>query len=153
MPAHALPLKANEPKKRPPDVPDGLWMFPRNLADWGNDRGLSQNDLAAAAGVVQSSVSRWLNYDEASLRNLTVSVVLRLERALKLPHGTLTHSAPHRVILTAVPGEPMVLQQNVGGSVPPVSVQASALAKVPQEGTRGAVKDEGGRPRKRRDRA
>lgn len=65
MPARPLPLKAKEPK-RPPGIPDGLWYFPRNLADHANARGLSQKQIAKMAGVKQSTISRWLAYEITS---------------------------------------------------------------------------------------
>lgn len=86
MPARPLPLKAKEPK-RPPGIPDGLWFFPRNLADHANARGLSQKEIAAMAGVRQSSVSRWLAYEVA---NLPVRYTMALEDAMGLAHGVLT---------------------------------------------------------------
>ncbi len=87
MPARPQVLKAVEPKTRPPDIPDGLWFFPRNLADYGNASGLSQEQLAAIANVTQSTISRWLHY---AIESLQVRHVMALERGMKLPHGTLT---------------------------------------------------------------
>ena len=94
MPARPLPLRAKEPK-RPPGIPDGLWYFPRNLADHANARGLSQKQIAAMAGVKQSSVSRWLAYEIASL---PIRYVMALEEGMGLEHGVLTRPpAPFQV--------------------------------------------------------
>lgn len=87
MPAHALPLRPREPAKRSPGIPDGLWYFPRNMADHANARGLSQKQIAAMAGVKQSSISRWLSYEIDSLQ---VRHVMALEEGMGLEHGTLT---------------------------------------------------------------
>jgi transcriptional regulator with XRE-family HTH domain len=86
MPARPQPLVAHEPKKRLP-VPDGLWYFPRNLADYGNAKGLSQEELAAMVGVAQSTISRWLHY---GIESLQVRHVMMLEDGMGLEHGTLT---------------------------------------------------------------
>lgn len=87
MPARPQPLAAVEPKKRPPDIPDGLWFFPRNMADYANSRGFSQEQVAAIAGVSQSTISRWLHY---GIESLQVRHVMALERGMGLEHGTLT---------------------------------------------------------------
>jgi hypothetical protein len=87
MPAHPQPLIAHEPKKRTADIPDGLWYFPRNLADYGNAKQLSQEQLAAMAGVGQSTISRWLHYNIDALQ---VRHVMALEHGMGLEHGTLT---------------------------------------------------------------
>lgn len=86
MPAKPQPLRPIEPK-RPPEIPEGLWSFPRNLADEANARGWSQEQLAEKIGVAQSTVSRWMHYD---IDGLKVRDVLRIERAMELGHGELT---------------------------------------------------------------
>lgn len=53
--------------------------------------GLSQADIAAAAGVHQSTVSRWLNY--RGVAEIRARHVLLLEERLGLPLGTLLR--PH----------------------------------------------------------
>lgn len=87
MPAKPQPLRTTEPVKRPPGIPDGLWSFPRNLAEEANARGWSQKFVAEQAGVTQPTVSRWLRYE---IDGLKVGDVLKLEHALGLAHGTLT---------------------------------------------------------------
>jgi transcriptional regulator with XRE-family HTH domain len=90
VPAKPLPLRPIEPAKRPTDIPDGLWSFPRNLADEANARGWSQADVAKHAGVTQPTISRWMRYE---IEGLKVADVLRIERAMGLPHGELTIAA------------------------------------------------------------
>lgn len=87
MPARPQPLVAHEPKKRPPGIPDGLWYFPRNLADHGNARDLGQQALAKMAGVQQSTISRWLRYE---IESLQIRYVMALEEGMGLEHGELT---------------------------------------------------------------
>ena len=90
MPAHPMPLKPKEPAKRAPGIHDGLWYFPRNLADQANARGLSAAQIAAMAGVSPSKVSRWMSYNTGSLLELKLSEVMALEAGMELPHGTLS---------------------------------------------------------------
>ncbi len=153
MPARPLPLKAKEPQKRPPGLPDGLWRFPRNLADWANELDWSQAGVAKAAGVTQPTVSRWLGYDDGALGSLSVAVILRLEHAMGLPHGTLTLAAPYRVVLSAEPGKPMVLQPELGGAQPPGPMQPSAFPELSEKGARRAVEHQAARPSKKSNRA
>jgi transcriptional regulator with XRE-family HTH domain len=89
VPARPKPLTPVEPRKRAPGVPDGLWSFPRNLADEANARDLTQKDLAELAGVSQSMISRWMHYEVENLKALTV---LKLEGGMQLAHGELTLS-------------------------------------------------------------
>lgn len=91
MPARPDILRASAAPRRPDGVPAGLWSFPVNLAEWGNSMGLSQADIAAAAGVNQSTVSRWLHY--RGVTELRARHVLLLEERLGLPLGTLLR--PH----------------------------------------------------------
>jgi hypothetical protein len=90
MPAHALPLRPKEPTKRPPGIPDGLWYFPRNLADHANARKLSPEMLAAMAGISKSKITRWMQYNPGSLRELGFAEVWALEDGMGLERGTLT---------------------------------------------------------------
>jgi transcriptional regulator with XRE-family HTH domain len=87
VPARPKPLTPVEPRKRAPGVPDGLWSFPRNLADEANARDLTQKDLAELAGVSQSMISRWMHYEVENLKTWTV---LKLEGGMRLAHGELT---------------------------------------------------------------
>ena len=90
MPAHALPLRPKEPAKRPAGIPDELWYFPRNLADYANAKGLSPKQVAAIAGVSPPTVSRWLDYKIDSLAAVSVLAVASLEHGMDLERGTLT---------------------------------------------------------------
>jgi hypothetical protein len=89
MPAHALPLRPQEPK-RPKGIPDGVWYFPRNLADHANARNLSPENLAAMAGISPSKITRWMQYNAGSLRKLSFVEVWALEDGMGLERGTLT---------------------------------------------------------------
>jgi transcriptional regulator with XRE-family HTH domain len=57
------------------------------MADAANARKLSQKEVADAAGVKQSSISRWLAY---KIDSLQVRHVMALEERMGLPHGALT---------------------------------------------------------------
>jgi hypothetical protein len=89
MPAHAMPLRPQEPK-RPKGIPDGIWYFPRNLADNANARGLSPENLAAMAGISPSKITRWMQYNAGSLRKLSFVEVWALEDGMGLERGALT---------------------------------------------------------------
>lgn len=91
MPAHAMPLRPKEPAKRPAGIPDGLWYFPRNLADHANARKLSPEQLAVMAGCSKSKITRWMQYSEGSLRELAFAEVWSLEDGMGLDRGTLTN--------------------------------------------------------------
>jgi transcriptional regulator with XRE-family HTH domain len=71
---------------RPTDIPEGLWLAPVRIAQYGKARKLGRQEIGELAGVGASTVSRWLSRkvspDAASLA--------RLELGLKLPNGTLT---------------------------------------------------------------
>lgn len=90
MPAHALALRPKEPQKRPPGIPDGIWYFPRNLADHANARKISPKELAKMAGISPSKITRWMQYNEGSLRSLGFLEVWALEDAMGLPRDALT---------------------------------------------------------------
>ena len=86
MPAKPMPLVAVPPGPRPRNMDPRLWAFPQRLADAANNRGIGQQELAKAAEVAQSSVSRWLHYQ---INGLTARHVIALEKALGLPFGWL----------------------------------------------------------------
>jgi transcriptional regulator with XRE-family HTH domain len=82
-------LVPTEPPRFDPTVYfEGLWLFPARLARMANENGLTQEDIARAAGVNQSTVSRWLRY--RGLAGIPAQTVMLLENALGLPHGWLT---------------------------------------------------------------
>lgn len=91
MPARPRQLLPKEPPTRPPGIPDGLWSFPRNVAEEARARGWYQADVAKHAGVSQSTVSRWMNY--RGIEGWKIVDILRLEEAMGLAHGDLTLSS------------------------------------------------------------
>jgi transcriptional regulator with XRE-family HTH domain len=98
-------------------MPEGIWRFPMNLADEANVRGESQKRVAEITGVSQPTVSRWLAYNEASLRELLALNVVLLENewglapgALLMPFRTAAALAAHQVALEAMREEPGTLE-------------------------------------------
>ncbi len=92
MPRPPKPLRAVEPEVRGPGIPDD-WPFPQNLVAIGNKRGLSQADIATLSGKDQGTVSKWLSYKSAP----ESPTLLKLERALGIPIGTLLSSVTDRI--------------------------------------------------------
>ncbi len=139
MPAKPSPLKAKEPKERPEDVSDGLWQFPRNLAEWANAKGKSQGEVATMAGVSQSTVSRWLSYQ--GLSGVYANNIVRLEAGLGLAPGTLLRS-----VVDSSQGEPKDMaelrarseQRWSGGATDPrlTEIQDRAIERLVMRGIR-----------------
>jgi len=90
MPAHALPLRPREPQRRPLGIPDGVWYFPRNLADHANARKLSPEALAEMGGSPKPTITRWMQYNAGSLKELAIVEVWALEDGMGLERGALT---------------------------------------------------------------
>lgn len=103
MPPRPLLLKAIEPPERPEGIPDGMWAFPRNLADEGNRLGWGQEEVGERAGVSQSTVARWLRYE--GIAGIPCMTIMLLEQAMGLPHGALTLSPQdlRRILIEAHP--------------------------------------------------
>lgn len=81
------------PPERPAGIPDAIWAFPETLATLSRAYGFFQKDVARAARVTQSAVSRWINYD--SLERLAAAKIIMIEKGLGLPLGVLLpQSAP-----------------------------------------------------------
>src|SRR6478736_1898260 len=92
MPAKPTHLKPLTPApKRPAGIPDPVWALPTTLALLSQEHDFYQKDVANAANVDQSTVSRWLNYQ--GLVELAATKILRIERGLNLPTGALLPQA------------------------------------------------------------
>ncbi|HYT10758.1 MAG TPA: helix-turn-helix transcriptional regulator [Mycobacteriales bacterium] len=77
------------------DSEDGLYLqsFGRRLAALRVQRGLSQEELAAATGLLPAEVRR----AERGQRDLSVVVLTDLARVLRVPPGDLMPESPPRV--------------------------------------------------------
>lgn len=88
MPAHPKPLKALRPAPpKPKGTPDRVWNLPLALEQLSIAKGFFSKHLQKAAGINQSTVSRWMNYD--GLSGIPAASILAAEEGLKLDPGSL----------------------------------------------------------------
>jgi transcriptional regulator with XRE-family HTH domain len=84
-PKHLKALRPAPPRKK--STPERLWRLPLALEKLSEAHDFFQKDVVKAAGVDQSTVSRWLAYK--GLEGIAAASLLAAEDGLKLPPGSL----------------------------------------------------------------